>query len=68
MNLVISDHTIRETYILLLDSTFVGDAGSGLRDVLDVVSGDDQLVLGTLSDGNSVEHRALPNDLLTHYA
>lgn len=55
-----------KTYILLLDSALVGDTGSGLRDVLNVVSGDDQLVLGAFSDGDSFKHRTLPHNLLAH--
>ncbi len=60
-------YTSRETtYILLLDSALVSDGSSGLRNVLDVVSRDDELILGTFSDGDTLKHWALSDNLLTH--
>ena len=54
------------TYILLLNSALVGDAGGRLRNVLNIVSGDHKLILGTFRDGDTLEHRALPDNLLAH--
>lgn len=43
------------------------DSGSGLRDVLDVVSLNDDLILLSLRlrDGDTLEHGDLPDDLLS---
>jgi hypothetical protein len=54
------------TYILVLDSALVGDRCGGLRNVLNVVSFDNELILGTLLDGDTLQHGALSDNLLTH--
>jgi hypothetical protein len=54
------------THILLLDAAPISDGSSGLRDVLNVVSRDDELVFSTLCYRHALEHGALAHDLLTH--
>ena len=59
--------TVKElSDILVLDTALVGDGSSRLGNLLDVVALDDDLVLDVReSDGNTLEHWAVTNNLLT---
>jgi hypothetical protein len=62
-------HSIQElSNILVLDPRLVGDGSCGLRDLLDIVTLDDDLVLdvGERNLG-SLEHLAVTDDLLSHW-
>lgn len=55
------------TYILLLDSTFISDRSSRLRDVFDIVSWNDEFIFGSFGDGDTFQHGTFSDDLLSHW-
>lgn len=61
-------NTVQEfTDILVLDPRLVGDGCTRLRDVLDIVTRDDELVLDVGEfDGDTGEHWAFSDDLFAH--